>query len=78
MLDDKIRRFKLGYKISDEAFHDYLRPDKAKYPSVIHETRIDGINENTDSWEGFGYLTALVFNSVKHPNAFYKLFIKKK
>jgi len=78
MLDEQIRRFKLGRKICNDVFHDYLHPDNRRYDPKIHKTRVDGINEVTDSWEGFGYLSAVVENAIKHPKAMYRIFILKK
>ena len=77
MLEEQIRRFKLGKKISEEAFHNYLRPNNPLYSPEVHETRVDGINPRTDAWEGFGYLVGVLGNSIKHPIAMYRIFSKK-
>jgi len=57
----------LGRRIICEQVHDYLHPDNPLYSEKIHETRVDGINPETDFWEGVGYLAGLTENIVKHP-----------
>ncbi|MBR9676380.1 hypothetical protein GOV05_05210 [Candidatus Woesearchaeota archaeon] len=80
MLEDMIRRFKLGKKICDEAVQDYIsekRGEPTEYLPQIHETRVDGINIKTDQLEGLGYLTGVIINSFKQPRTMYKIFTTK-
>lgn len=77
MLEVQIQRFRLGYKICDEMVYDYMNPKNAKHPPEIHETRVSGINEQTNSWEGAGYLAAVTKNCIRHPKTMYELFFQK-
>ena len=76
MLEEEIQRFKLGRKICNDLMYDYLH--NPKYPPGIHETRIDGINEYKDFWEGLGYLSAVFTNIFTHPKAMYEILVLKK
>ncbi len=76
MLEEKIQRFRVGYKICNEMFKDLAWPEKSKYPPEIHETRIDGM-ERHDFMEGLGYVTALAKNGIMHPVIAYRVFRKK-
>ena len=78
MLEEEIRRFRLGKRICDEFFHDYLHPENPFQPRNIHLTRLNGINPQTDFWEGLGYITGALENGFKHPMATYKLWFKEK
>lgn len=78
MLEEEIERIKLGRKICNDIIYDYLHKDNPRYTLGIHETRIDGINEHTDFWEGIGYLSAIFTNILIHPKAMYELLILKK
>jgi len=78
MLDDELRRFRLGRKICDDMIYDYLHPKDSRFSEGIHATRVDGINEQKSFWEAMGYLSIVTKNLVKHPNALYDIYIKRK
>ena len=75
MLEEEVRKFKLGRKIAKECIHDYRYPDKTYYPPQIHQTRIEGIGPQ-DFLESIGYLTIVLENIITHPKTIYKIFIK--
>ncbi len=77
MLEDEIKRFRLGKKIANEAFYDYLNSTNPKYSPKIHQTRVEGIGSR-DSLESLGYLAAMLRNTVKHPVKMYKVLILNK
>ncbi|MCD4759826.1 hypothetical protein K8R33_02980 [archaeon] len=78
MLEEEIEGFKLGRKICNDLIYDYLHKDYPKYLPGIHETRVDGINEFRDFWEGLGYLSAIFTNTIIHPRTMYEIFVLEK
>ena len=77
MLESTLKRIKLGSKIANDIVYDYRHPENPRFSAKIHETRIDGINEQKDFWQGTGYLLAVLGNIIKHPRAMYEIFFRK-
>ncbi len=76
MLEDTIRYFFTGYRISSKlmkvARYD---PDLTTYEGRLAQQRNQPIKEgNANGWERIGYISGVVVQSLIHPYKTYKIF----
>ena len=77
MLKEKISRFKVGYKISNDIIQSIISPETNKLGAEIHATRTEAYIRSEDLWEDFGYLIGVGKGLIEHPYKTYKILIKK-
>lgn len=73
LLEEPIKNFKLGYKISAEIMESFVHPEKDKIGDNIHRQRIETVfksyflGDNLPFWESFGLLAGSMYYRFKYP-----------
>jgi hypothetical protein len=79
MLESRLDKFKSGYKTCDNLVRDYVKSCRGQQFSEskgTHMTRIAAMDE-TNFWEGLGYMAGVIVNGLKHPRITYRLIVPK-